>query len=158
MCSQTSLSYHLIKNWQRDNEWCLGCVAVIEGNPKFSVLCSIFSQVLIEITNVNCTKEVSMPSNWMLYQPTAVICGINISACMIYLWKQSNKNECLEKRSCAICIYSSTCQSHYSFGASQYFHYQIPFLWVIVGSKHLLRAVTGVQHQWTNPSYQFWLK
>lgn len=36
----------------------------------------------------------------MLYQPTAVICGINIGACMIYLWKQSNKKECLEKELC----------------------------------------------------------
>lgn len=54
-----------------------------------------------------------MPSNLMLYQPTAVICGINISACMTYLWKQSNETEYLgKKKRYAICIYSSTCQTH----------------------------------------------
>lgn len=33
-------------------------------------------------------REVRIPSTLMLYQPTAVICRINISACMTYLWKQ----------------------------------------------------------------------
>lgn len=64
----------------------------------FTALYSIFSHVLIENTNVNCSREVSMPSNLMLSQPTAVICGINISACMTYLWKQSNETEYLGKK------------------------------------------------------------
>lgn len=64
----------------------------------FTTLYCIFSHVLIENTNVNCSKEVCMPSNLMFYQPTAVICGINSSACMTYLWKQSNKMEYLGKK------------------------------------------------------------
>lgn len=76
----------------------------------FNALYSIFSHILIENTNINCSREISMNSNLMLYQLTAVICGIgiNISACMTYLWKQSNKMQYLEKRY-AICIYRSTC-------------------------------------------------
>lgn len=95
------------------------CGAVIKGNLGFSVslftaLHGFFSHVLIENTNVNCSREVNMPFNLMLYQPTAVIRTINISACMTYLWKQSNKMEYTGKKKYAICIYISTCQTHYS--------------------------------------------
>lgn len=47
-------------------------------------------------------EEVSVPSSLMLYYPTAVICKINVSACMTYLWKQSKKLEYLGNKTCSM--------------------------------------------------------
>lgn len=47
-------------------------------------------------------EEVNASSSLMLYRPTAVIRRINVSACMTYLWKQSNKLEYLGKETCSM--------------------------------------------------------
>lgn len=101
ICSESLLDIKLMKS---NNE--VDGLDVMMRSEKIWIFLYVFIYCLVQNFQPHTDRkykherEVRIPSTLMLYQPTAVICRINISACMTYLWKQWNKMEYVEKRIC----------------------------------------------------------